>query len=360
MLSSLPLTAVTARVHIRSRGAIRLGALSVTLGFSAANFAACSPESTIRKRDDAVTGGAPATGGAPGLAGSEGRAGNHARGGTGAAAGNAGSATAGNGSSGEAALAGSAAALAGSTAASGAAGSNAGGSGGSAGSAVGAGGSGSGGVAGTLGGGGEPSAGEAGAAPTPEVRMKNGLPIGDCTESTQEELVAEGCPPSLPDPTAPCSEPNKACYYEIRTDDPSRSVQPVFSCSQGTWGVGMLLGCGTSCATSVGNDVPLEMRDCDERAAAECTTDDVVYAVPPNAQTKLDHQLEKLVRECSGGNLPFDNTIQVKLTRGCPSSFSATASLDPDVADCLKQTLPTLRWSCGEVLVCGTWAAYLL
>jgi hypothetical protein len=81
--------------------------------------------------------------------------------------------------------------------------------------------------------------------------------------------------------------------------------------------------------------------------------------MPPLAQQKADHELERVILACSG-SLPIDNRIDVKLMNGCPYALSTTPSLSSSIVDCLKGTLPKLRWACAEDLICVSWSAFLL
>jgi hypothetical protein len=117
-------------------------------------------------------------------------------------------------------------------------------------------GSGHGGGAGVLGEAGVPSAGEAGSAGAHEIPTKDGLPIGDCTDPTPEELAASGCPPEL-EYMAPCTEIGAICRTEIRTDA-SQTSQGYLTCQEnGQLNVGVLLTCGSTCDVSAGNDAML-------------------------------------------------------------------------------------------------------
>src|SRR5689334_2238278 len=50
------------------------------------------------------------------------------------------------------------------------------------------------------------------------IRTKDGVPIGDCTEPTAEELAAMGCPVTRPIAGTACDVPDGVfCRYAIET-----------------------------------------------------------------------------------------------------------------------------------------------
>jgi hypothetical protein len=218
-------------------------------------------------------------------------------------------------------------------------------------------GSGHGGGAGVLGEAGVPSAGEAGSAGAHEIPTKDGLPIGDCTDPTPEELAASGCPPEL-EYMAPCTEIGAICRTEIRTDA-SQTSQGYLTCQEnGQLNVGVLLTCGSTCDVSAGNDAMLDATDCSSRPVTECDTSEVTYGVPPLAQQRADRELAQVIQVCGG--FPIDNRIQVKLLNGCPYALSTTPTLSASIVDCLKGTLSQVRWSCAEDLMCASWAMFFM
>jgi hypothetical protein len=198
---------------------------------------------------------------------------------------------------------------------------------------------------------GAPSAGEPGAAGAHEVRTKNGLPIGDCTEPTAEELAASGCPAVL-EPGAPCTQIEATCRSEILTDDRTRSVQNYFTCQEdGHLGGGSGYVCGKTCNGSAGNDATLDISDCSSRPFTECDTTNVNY--PYLAQDKADHELARIIQAC-GGPL-IDIRVEVKVMNGCPYALSTISTVSASVVECLKATLSNVRWSCSEDLACVSW-----
>jgi hypothetical protein len=203
----------------------------------------------------------------------------------------------------------------------------------------------------------------------PSIPTKGGVPVGDCTEPTAEQLTALGCPVSEPAFQSSCDAPASAlCRYSI-TVTPGFSSQLVYGCEQQlgsttttTAWTAVRTTCGESCRATATNIIDVSGATCAERSVVSCLAQlsnmGDFFAASPTKQELLNSELSLLVSTCAGG--VNDNEVEVHLEGGCPVQISSEKPFSPEVVACFKTRLETLRWDCAEDLVCGRFDHVLL
>lgn len=205
---------------------------------------------------------------------------------------------------------------------------------------------------------GSASSGSGGAPAQSIIPLKDGVPIGDCVESTPEHQAAKGCPETEPAPSSGCFvDPDVECRYGISVEG-GLSSQTIFSCDRGTWDPGARVYCGQSCAAqavSGEHAIDFAVGSCPERPLSEC--DDgkgTMYAFDPGALTLTTAMLQSAVEAC---NASFSgNAVTLELENGCPKRLSSRLELDAAATTCLADRLGTARWKCATPLPCASYS----
>jgi hypothetical protein len=183
------------------------------------------------------------------------------------------------------------------------------------------------------------------------VPMKNGAPIGDCVEASEQELAKQGCPTAPPPALSSCEEVGTVCRYEIETDS-GASSQVVFACNRElSWGAGASVQCGITCHMDDGFAIELSAAGCASRSAAPC--DDgkgTTYAFPPPAYTLASAMLQAALEACDSDIA--GNSVELQLSDGCPVRLASLQTLAPAAVSCLESRLGQARWQCATQVPC--------
>jgi hypothetical protein len=198
--------------------------------------------------------------------------------------------------------------------------------------------------------------GGAGGADVPRL---DGVPIGDCREPTDEERVALGCPASPPEAGTSCDlASGVTCGYSLSTDR-GGSNQEIYLCSNDEdrlwWTVGR--ECGELCTDGGPHAVELDASDCASRPADDCELEGAVFAYVPSGYTLLSYTLSDVIKACG----PSSNfSAALELEHGCPTRLTTNNEFSPEALACIRETLESKRYTCGELLPCVDYSEILL
>jgi hypothetical protein len=207
---------------------------------------------------------------------------------------------------------------------------------------------------------GAPFGGAGGAGSSGDVPRLNGVPIGDCREPTDEERTALGCPESPPEDGASCDlTRGVTCAYSLSTDH-SGSYQDLYLCSNDEERHWWLLqeGCGQLCTDGGPHALELDASDCASRPPDDCPLEGTVFAYAPSGSTRLSYTLSDLVKACTPAVANF--SVALELAHGCPTRFTTNYEFSSGALDCIRETLESRRYTCGELLPCVDYSEYFL
>jgi hypothetical protein len=191
------------------------------------------------------------------------------------------------------------------------------------------------------------------------VPEKDGAPIGDCVESSAQELESLGCPVTQPDAETLCSLPDRTvCRYGISVEGGS-SYQTLFLCVDGSWGAGVHESCGTVCGMVATKVARIDAQGCEARVPTDCRDDGITYAWPPTALTKVTHEIGDVVRACNAQ--VYGVLYEIRFDHGCPVQLAVgDNSLTDSQVSCLAARLSQARWDCAVKVPCASYIQVLL